>query len=398
MPTIFQKLLDPISAALLDILGALLILILAFIVANIARAIVTKGGKKLGLEKYTDKFGFKDAKGSLNFIGNIIFFIVFVLFIPGILDKLNMQGVSEPLMNMTTTLLGYLPNILAAVIIIIIGFFLARMLKNIVYTLLKRFNVDKLQAKVGIEVDENTMQLSSVIANFIYVLVLIPAFIAAFQALNISAISVPALNMLNMIINMIPLIFVAIVLIFIGVFIAKMAGNLLAGVLSSIGLDGFVKSLMGTTEEKVTNFSFSRLIGEVVRYIIIILFTVEAFNVVQLKVLQTVGTAIISYLPSLISSVIIIGVGILIGTWVQNLILSNTKGSKFTAVIVKYIIVVVAVFMMLSQLGLATYIVNTAFIMILGALAIAFAISFGIGGREFASRVLKKLYDKMENK
>ncbi len=393
-----QNLLDPIIGAVPGIIGALLILLLAFIVANIARAIVVKGGKKLGLEKYTDKIGLSDSKGSLSFIGNIVFFIVFILFVPGILDKLNMQGVSKPIMDMTTTLLSYLPNVLAAVLIIIIGFFIAKMLKNILLTILNRFNIDKLQTKAGIDIDENTMKLSTVIANIVYVLILIPAFIAAFQALNITAISTPALNMLNMIINMIPLIFVAIVLIFIGVFIAKMAGNLLAGVLSSVGLDGAIKSIMGEKEGKIYNFSISKLIGEVVRYIIIILFTVEAFNVVQLEIFQKVGSAIISYIPSLISAFIIIAVGILFGTWLENLILNNTKASKFIAGTVKYIIIVVAVFMMLSQLGLAMYIVNTAFIVILGALAIAFAIAFGIGGREFAHKILNKLYDKTDNK
>lgn len=393
-----QNLLNPIINAVPSIIGALLILILAYIVARIARTIVVKGGKKLGLEKYTDKIGISDPKGSLNFLGNIVFFIVFVLFLPGILDRLNMQGVSEPLVNMTTTILGYIPNILAAVLIVIIGFFIAKMVKNFLITILDRFNIDRLQTKAGIEIDENTMKLSTVIANIIYVLILLPAFIAAFQALNITAISTPALNMLNMIINMIPLIFVAIVLIVIGVFIGKMAGNLLAGLLSSIGLDGFIRSIMGEKEDKNTKFSLSKVIGEVVRYVIIILFAVEAFNVAQLEIFQVVGTAIISYIPSLISALIIIGVGVLFGTWLERLILNSTKASKFIASIVKYIIIVIAVFMMLSQLGLAMYIVNTAFIVLLGALAVAFAIAFGIGGRDFAKKLLDRLYDKTNSR
>ena len=393
-----QNLFNPLISALPNIIGALFILILAFIVAAIARAIVVKGGKKLGLEKYTDKLGLKDSKGSLSFIGNIVFFIVFILFLPGILDRLNMQNVSAPIVTMATTLLGYLPNILAAALIIIIGFFIARLLRNIILTILNRFNIDKLQTKAGIQTDENTMKLSTVIANVIYALILIPAFIAAFQALNITAITTQALNMLNMIINMIPLIFVAIVLIVIGVFIGKMAGNLLAGILSSVGLDGVIKSVMGNKEDKLGKFSLSKLIGEIVRYIIIILFIVQAFNVMQLDIFKTVGSAIISYIPLLLSAAIIIGVGILFGTWLENLILKNTGSSKFIASTIKYIIIIVAVFMMLTQLGLANNIVYIAFIVILGALAVAFAIAFGIGGRDFAQKMLNKFYDKIDKK
>jgi len=392
-----QNLFNPIINALTSILGAVGILLLALIVAYIAKAVVVKGGRKLGLERYTDKIGISNPKGSLNFIGNIVFFIVFILFFPGILDSLNMQGVSQPIVNMTTTLLAYLPNIFAAVLIFIVGFFIAKVIKNFLLKNLDRFNINRLQSKAGIDVDENTMKLSTLIANIVYVLILLPVFVAAFEALNITAISAPALNMLNMIINMIPLVLVAVILIVIGVYIGKMAGNLLAGLLSSVGLDGFIKSILGKNGED-SKFSLSKIIGEILRYLIIILFAVEAFNVAKLEIFRVIGTAIITYLPSLISALIIIGVGVLFATWLENLMLNSTKVSKFVAGTVKYIIIVVAVFMMLNQLGFANEIVNTAFIVILGALAIAFAIAFGIGGREFAQKILNKLYDKVDNK
>ena len=54
--------------------------------------------------------------------------------------------------------------------------------------------------------------------------------------------------------------------------------------------------------------------------------------------------------------------------------------------------------MVLSELGIAKNIVNTAFVLIVAALAIAFAISFGIGGKEFAGRTLKKLEGKYDQK
>ena len=52
--------------------------------------------------------------------------------------------------------------------------------------------------------------------------------------------------------------------------------------------------------------------------------------------------------------------------------------------------------MVLSALGIAKEIVNTVFIVIVAAVAVAFAISFGVGGREFAGRSLKKLEAKFE--
>ena len=63
------------------------------------------------------------------------------------------------------------------------------------------------------------------------------------------------------------------------------------------------------------------------------------------------------------------------------------------ALISKIAIYAVGIFMVLNELGIAKEIVNTAFILIIAALAIAFAISFGVGGREFAGKVMKKLGD-----
>ena len=71
--------------------------------------------------------------------------------------------------------------------------------------------------------------------------------------------------------------------------------------------------------------------------------------------------------------------------------------AKLTATIAKTAIVVVAVFMVLIQLGIATTIVSAAFIIVLGALAVAFAIAFGIGGRDFAANTLKKFESTKKN-
>lgn len=128
--------------------------------------------------------------------------------------------------------------------------------------------------------------------------------------------------------------------------------------------------------------------------IIVLFFTVEAFQVIDLKVLNTIGVAIITYLPFLLSAVVILGAGFflanIIGNWVQK----NTR-NKVSAMIIKGVIITFAVFMTLDQLQFATSIVNIAFLVILSGLAIAFALSFGIGGREFAKKQLEKLDDKI---
>ncbi|MFZ3129687.1 MAG: mechanosensitive ion channel, partial [Desulfosporosinus sp.] len=376
---------------------AVLLLLLAWLVATIAKRLVVKVLKKIKAEKFTEKLGIADETtgSSLDFIGKLVFFIVFLLFLPGVLDRLGMQNVSAPISVMTSMFLNYIPNILAAVIILVVGIFVANTIRQLLIPILKKFKVDKIQEKAGIASTEGTA-LSSVISYVVYVLILIPVIIAALQILNISAISVPAIAMLNTVMIYLPNIFIAIAIIIVGIFIARIAGKLLTEILSSVGTDKLTQNFVATEGSKLQGFSLSKAIGETVKYIIILLFVVEALNVLKLEVLRYIGESIISYLPFAISALIILIGALLLATWVENLILKHYPNAKISALAAKCVIIILAVFISLTQLGIAPLIINAAFILILGALAIAFAISFGIGGREFAANTLKKLESKIK--
>jgi hypothetical protein len=203
--------------------------------------------------------------------------------------------------------------------------------------------------------------------------------------------------MLNSMFQMLPNIFVAIALVVIGTIVAKIIGKLLAQILSGFGTDSLWKKIVPSDNSKLKDFSLSKAIGEFVKYIIILLFVVEATNVINLEVFRNVGGAIIAYLPMVISSVIILGIALLISSWVGGFIQNKYPDAKLTSMIAKTAIIVVAVFMVLIQLGIATTIVNAAFIIVLGAIALAFAIAFGIGGRDFAANTLKKFENPKKN-
>lgn len=390
-----QGLWNSFFQALPSVISAVLLLLLALIVASIAKNIIVRGLRKINADKFTDKLGIADEKtgSSVDFLGKLVFFIVFLLFLPGVLDKLGMQNVSTPIAAMVSQFLNFVPNILAAAIILLVGIFIANIIRQLLTPILKRFNVDKIQEKAGIKASEGAT-ISSVIAYIIYVFILIPVIIAALKVLNISAISDPAISMLNKILLFLPNIFVAIAIIVVGIYIAKIVGNLSTSILSGIGTDAFIQKIPQNESSKLHDFSLSKIIGEAIKYVIILLFVVEAINIINLEVLQFVGKSIISYLPFVISAIIILVAALLLAIWAEGLIKKSFPDAKLSALVVKYVIIILAVFMVLNQLGIAATIVNAAFIIILGAVAVAFAIAFGIGGREFAANILKKTNGK----
>ncbi|WP_142827015.1 mechanosensitive ion channel [Planococcus soli] len=392
-----------------NVLGALLLLLIAWVVATIVRAIFTKGLKKAGVDKAMVRGHMaktkEDADSKLDSIGKILYYLIFILFIPSVLQTLNMNNVAQPISNMMDKLLAFLPNLFMAIIIIVIGYFVAKFVKNLVFSLLAAINIDKWFNKITSKTggtstgtarmdasDKST--LANVLANVVFVIVLIPILTIALETLNIQSISEPIVNMLNQVLNMIPNIFVAIILILVGVLIAKFVGDLLISLLNGTGINRF-STYLNPDKSKTPSFDIASIIGKVVQTIIIIFFTVEAMNVLQLDVLNGIGTAIIGYLPLLISSLIILGLGLIGGSLLGNYI-KQSSGNRFLGSIVKYAIIIIAVFMTLDQLNFATNIVNLAFLFIIAGLAVAFAISFGMGGREFAKRQLEKLEKKME--
>ncbi|MDE6518070.1 MAG: mechanosensitive ion channel, partial [Acetatifactor sp.] len=334
-----------------------------------------------------------DKPGSAKeFIGKLVYLLVFLLFVPGIFSALGLGSVMAPISSILNTIWGYVPNLVAAAIVLMVGNLIAKLVRQLLVPVFDKLNINKLQEKAGIEV-KNADKLSNTLAYIVYVLILIPTVIMALNVLNITVISVPAVSMLNSVISFIPNIVIGLVIIVIGCMIGKLVGQIVTKLMASAGLDA---KLQGLLDEKSQKFVLSKVTGGVVYAVVVIFFVVEGLNVLKLDVLTEVGASIIAYMPRALAAVLILGAALIVSSMVEKAL--RRSGMNTYATVAKVVIIVVGIFMILSELGIATLIVNEAFQMIVTAVAVAFAIAFGIGGREFAARALKKLEDKKEEK
>ena len=374
-------------------LKAILVLILAFVVAAIAKSLIEKLLKhtKLADLTRTDKNGQENTgMKTIELIGKLVQLIVFLLFVPGIFEILGMTQVTAPILALLNTVWGYVPNILFAIIILWIGFYIAKLVRELLVPILNKLEVNRLQKIAGIQVNEQG-ELSNTLAYIVYVLILIPVIISALSVLNIRAISDPAIAMLSTVFNYIPSILAALIIIVIGWILAKFIGNIITRLIESSGLDAKLAELTGT---KNPTFSLSNVTGKTVEVILVIFFIVESFATLHLGVLTSIGTSIIAYMPYALAAFIIFAICVLIGSIVSNVFKKNghpAVGSMF-----KYLIYIIGGFMILNQLGIARTLVDSTFILIVAALAVAFAIAFGVGGRDFAKSVLAELQVKIK--
>ncbi len=380
------NLLSSLASTFGSVIMAAVILLVAFIAAGIAKSLVLKLINKTKLNDMLAKVepSVSDKPGSVkDFIGKLVYLLVFLLFVPGIFSVLGMSSVVSPITSLLNTVWGYIPNILAAAIVLIIGTIIARIVRQLLVPVFDKLNINKLQEKAGIKVS-NVDKLSNTLAYVVYVLILIPTVIMALDVLDIHVISDPAVNMLNTLIAFIPNIVIALVLIVIGCMIGKFAGQLVTKLIAAAGLDAKLQELIGS--EKVV---LSKSVGTVVNAVIVIFFVVEGLNELGLSVLSQVGAVVIGYMPAVLAAVLILAACMIFSAMAEKALRKN--GFEAYAVITKFAIIAVGGFMVLNQLGIASEIVNSAFILIMAALAVAFAVAFGVGGREFAANVLKKL-------
>lgn len=393
MISALTEFLGRIVGGLGSIVVAALILVVAFVVASIVKSLVLKLIDKTKLRNVLAKIDTEDKPGGAReFIGKLVYLLVFLLFVPGIFSALGLGSVMTPISNVLDTIWGYVPNLVAAAIVLMVGNLIAKLVRQLLVPVFDKLNVNKLQEKAGIEV-KNADRLSNTLAYIVYVLILIPTVIMALNVLNITVISVPAVSMLNSVIGFIPNIVIGLVIIVIGCMIGKLVGQIVTKLIASAGLDA---KLQGLLDEKAQKFVLSKVTGGVVYAVIVIFFVVEGLNVLKLDVLTNVGTFIIAYMPNVLAAVLILAATMIVSSMVEKALRKN--GMSTYAVVAKVAIIVVGVFMILSQLGIATAIVNDAFILLVAAVAIAFAIAFGIGGKEFAAKTLKKLEEKKEDK
>ena len=378
---------------------ALVMLVLALLVSFFLKRLAINGLNKINFKQKVIDWGIakneEEGKTYVETFGSVVYFIVFLFFLPDILVGLNIGGVMNPIINALETAFGYIPNVILAVLILIVGAYFCSFIRKLVKNILSGLNIDKWYLKLTKQKslsDDNEHQIADVIATITYVLIYVPILTVALETLAITSISEPIINVLNQIMSAIPKIVAAVVMLTIGGFIAKLVGNLLESLVSTTGIDRF-SNYLNVRQEK-SDVVISEILGNITKIVLMIFFLVEAVNMLGLEVLNAIGASVIGYLPFVLSALVILGI-VLIGSNVLAILTTTATGDKFSGQAIRYLVIALGVFMILEQLQIAQTIVNAGFIIILSSLGITIALAFGLGGREFARKQLEKLDQAM---
>lgn len=392
----FSQIYAGFSGLITGVIKAGLILLVAWIVATLLKKAIQMAGHRLNLSKLLDKTGQESTSVNqtkwVDTVANIVFYLVLLLALPAVLDALGLRGISGPFEDLLNSFLAFIPKLVAAAAIFAIGYIVAKIVRDILTKFLEAAGLNKFAEKLHLADYVKGSSLAKAIGTVVFILIMIPVTISALEALDIRGISDPAISMLNNVLAMIPNIIVAIVLILVGVFVAKWLKGVVVSLLENLGVNSLA-SKMGLGG-RTSSTSIAQVVGTIVQIIIILLFVSEALQVANLDFMASLATAIFAYLPMVIAAIVILAVGFWLANVAERLVgsvLVDASGEpSVLRHVAKYAILGIAFFMAISQLGIAPMIVNTAFLLILGAVALAFGLAFGLGGRETAARYLKK--------
>lgn len=390
-----NTLLNEVFAYIPQLLGAAAILLVAWILATAARYFIRR---LLGILRLDDRLmreaGMEETPGQVSVsetLANAVYWLVFLLFLPALLDALDLQGLLTPVQGMVDEVLGYLPNILGAALILVIGWFIARLVRQIVTNLLAAAGVDALGGRVGLNRALGEQKLSGLIGVIVYALIMLPVVIAALDALEVEAISRPATTMLEAILTAVPNIVGAAVALIIAYFVGRLVADLVSNILTGIGFNRVMVWVGLGREPKEGERTPAEIVGYIVLVVIMIYAVSGAAELLGFSSLVEQLNVLLAFVWQVVIAIIVFGFGLYLGNLARSAILSTGgSDSNMLAQGARIAIIVFAAALALRTTGIAADIVNIAFGLMLGAIAVAAALAFGLGSRDIAGREVEK--------
>ncbi|GAC1386278.1 MAG: mechanosensitive ion channel [Herpetosiphon sp.] len=391
------------------LIGAVVLLVIALVLATILRIVVlrlltaARLDERLSQPASTSalsatsttvdagRIAAEPRSGGLSHtLAQVVYFLVLLFFLPGILDALGLQGLLGPVQGLLNQILGFIPNLVSAAIILVVGWFVATLVRRIVTGLLAAAGIDRLSERLGLSSALGRQRLSGLLGLILYIFILLPVLVSALSALRLDAVTAPVSNLLNTIVAAIPLILSAAVLLIISYVVARIVATLVTNLLTGMGFNRLPAALGMPTATVASTRTPSDVVGGLVLAVIMLFATIQALQLLHFAALATIVIQFTELLGRAILAVIIFALGLyLAGLVGRALNGSGMRQSNLVAQVARMFVIVLASSMALRELGIANTIIDLAFGLLIGALAVAAALAFGLGGREFAARTLE---------
>ena len=385
----FANMVNQVLTFIPNLIAAVAVGVVGWVVATVARTAINAALAKTSMdERLSAKAGVKPMSST---IADMVYWFILLVVLTMVLGQLQLDGLFAPLTNMVDKIFSFIPNILIAGVVFVVGYIIAKVVRGIVTNLVSTFDVQKLATKAGIS-EQNS--LPNIAGSLAFLVVIIPTIIAALNALKIDVIAQPATNMLNKIMEALPNIFMAIAILVVTFYVVRMVANIIKGLLENTQINQLPAKV--GLQQTMGNKRVSDLVGYAIVFFAMLFASIAAADLLGFEPISAIIGMFIAFGANIILGAIILFIGFWLANIIAGVVERSEQGSQFLANIVRVLIMGLVLAMGLKAMGIADSIVNLAFGLTLGAVAVAFALSFGLGGQEAAARFLRKMQDKMD--
>lgn len=387
MQDFFENLTVQVGSYLPGVLGAVAVLVIGWFIAGGVRRLVQSLLKKTDLDNKI----FKGASSSLSperFIAKLAYYLVLMVVLLVVLEMLGVYNVLDPLKNMVNLFLAFIPNVIGAGIIGFAGYIIANIASEVVG--FAGDTLDRYSKKMGFS---NEVDLGGILKKVVFVVVFIPMLIAALDTLKLNVISDPFKEMLTTFIAAIPNIIVAGLIVAVFYIGGRFLVGLVSDLLKGFGVDGMAAKLniAGIIGEGT---SLSKLIANIGFFFLMFTGIIAGIEKLNFPQFSNILNNLLELSAQIFFGLIIMAVGNFIAGIAYKAL---EKNNAFMAGLARIATLGLFLAIALRTMGIANDIVNLAFGLTLGAVAVAIALSFGLGGREAAGKQMEHILGKFRS-
>jgi len=373
------------------VLGALALLLLAWLAARLVRAAVLRAADRAGLDARMHYPGFAAL------LADMAQWLVWLLALPALLGTLELKGLLDPVNAMVSRLLGFLPNLLGAGVVLGVGLLVGNIARRVVTGMLTAAGAERLADKLGLRPALGERTLAGIVGSMVFALVLLPTLAASLDALGLDAVTRPVSHLLDSVVALVPRLASAALVLVLAALLGRALASVATGVLAGMGLNRLAPRLGLGDGFRPAGRDLSELAGAAVMATVMFVALAQAAELLGFAMLTDAVTTLGGVLARCAVAVLVMGVGLWLATWCAQLIeASGVAHGRALGRVARLGLLFFAGALALRQAGLPAEIVAIAFGSVMGALALGVALAIGLGGQQVAHRLLVKLADAFD--
>ncbi len=380
-----QWLADRAGPYLPRLVGALGIAFGAWLAARLLRAAVLRMGTRAQLDERLH------SPGMAALLADIAHGAVWLLALPALLGALEIKGLLDPVNVMLSRLLGFVPNLVGAAVVLGVGLLVARVVQRVVVGLLTAAGSERLAERLGLGAALGERSLAGIAGTLLFALILLPTLVSVLQVLALDAVTRPVTHLLDSVVALIPKLLSAAITLALAALIGRALASAAAGLLAGLGLNRLPGKIGLPGDFAAGGREPAELAGTLVMAAVMLAALIQASEVLGFAALTAALAALGAALARLAAALVVLIVGLwLAHVAAQAVAADGAPRGRLLARGVRGVVLFFAGALALRQAGLPAEIVALAFGAVVGALALALAVALGVGGRHVAARWVER--------